>query len=463
MPAPFLGTYQDLVDSLIAFTRGGGADAEQRDVRTAAYLAYQHLAKVHDWQFFRRNWRVLLSEPYDTGSVVFDLTGGTYERQLVLSGGTWPSWAAYGTVLIDGILHTVATRESDTVLTLATPMNPLADKGTFFTVSSSDNNGGFLRFNTSSAHGLTSGTIYVGGHSVAASNVSHTISSVTSTTITTTTTYASSGSGGLLWASGENYTLFRTSYNMPPDFRGAFAPLDENSYMASYLQPEEFHYLDRIYPSTSSIWYWTIMPSSDSYGTWAMKFHGYPSEVESMDFLYQGRPRPIRYTGYETKCRTGSVTISSGSATVTGSATQFESGMIGSVIRVSADTLTYPTGVYDLNPWSEQKIVTAVSSTTSLTVDSNFENAYSGTKYTISDPLDIDEELNGALVALAEAKLARIRGVEGWQDYEAMADKALIYALEGERKTRYQAHADGPIWGPVYVRSRLDRGTVSNA
>jgi hypothetical protein len=80
MPSPFLGTYQDLVDSLIAFTRGGGADAEQRDVRTAAYLAYQHLAKVHDWQFFRRNWRVLLSEPYDTGSVVFDLTGGTYER-----------------------------------------------------------------------------------------------------------------------------------------------------------------------------------------------------------------------------------------------------------------------------------------------------------------------------------------------------------------------------------------------
>lgn len=395
MPAPFLSTYQDLVDSLIAFTRGGGADAEQRDVRTAAYLAYQHLAKVHDWQFFRRNYRLQLSAPLSTGTITYDHTGGAYERLLTFStalSATVQAWAPYGTILIDNVYHDIDAVKSSTTVTLGAVRNPGADV-----------------------------------------------------------------------AAGTEYTLFRTSYNMPPDFRGAWAPLDENSYMASYLQPEEFHFLERIYPSTSSIWYWTIMPSSDSYGTWAMKFHGYPSEVESMDFLYQGRPRPIRYTGYEAKCRTGSVTISSGTATVTGSATQFESGMIGSVIRVSADTATYPTGVYDLNPWSEQKIVTAVASTTSLTVDSNFENAYSGTKYTISDPLDIDEELNGALVALAEAKLARIRGVEGWQDYEAMADKALIYALEGERKTRYQAHADGPIWGPVYVRSRLDRGTVSNA
>lgn len=395
MPAPFLSTFQDLVDSLVTFTRGGGQDAEQRDLRTAGFLAYQHLAKVHDWQFFRRNYRIQLVAPVSTGTITYDHTGGTYERMVTFStalSATAQAWAPYGTIMIDDVYHDIDAVKSSTVVTLGSVRNPGADV-----------------------------------------------------------------------AAGTEYTLFRTSYNMPPDFRGAWAPLDENSYMASYLQPEEFHYLERIYPSTSSIWYWTIMPSSDSYGTWAMKFHGYPSEVESMDFLYQGRPRPIRYTGYETKCRTGTVAITSGTATVTGTSTQFESGMIGSVLRVSSDTSTYPGGVYDLNPWSEQKIITAVASTTSLTVDSNFDSTYSGTKYTISDPLDIDEELNGALVALAEAKLARIRGVEGWQDYEAMADKALIYALESERKTRYQAHADGPIWGPVYVRSRLDRGTVSNA
>lgn len=395
MPAPFLSTYQDLVDSLVTFTRGGGQDAEQRDLRTAGFLAYQHLAKVHDWQFFRRNHRVQLVAPVSTGTITYDHTGGAYERLLTFStalSATVQAWAPYGTVLIGEVYHDIDAVKSSTTVTLGSVRNPGADV-----------------------------------------------------------------------AAGTSYTLFRTSYNMPPDFRGTWAPIDEGSYMASYLQPEEFHFLDRIYPSTSSVWYWTIMPSTDSYGMWAMKLHGYPSEVESLDFQYQGRPRPIRYTGYENKCRVGTVTISSGTATVTGTSTQFESGMIGSVLRVSADTSLWPGGVYDMNPWSEQKIITAVDSTTSLTVDSNFASSYSGTKYTISDPLDIDEELNGALIALAEAKLARIRGVEGWQDYEAMADKALIYALEGERKTRYQAHADGPIWGPVYVRSRLDRGTITNA
>ncbi len=38
-----VSTYGDLIDSLISFTRGGGLDVEQRDIRMAARDAYKNL------------------------------------------------------------------------------------------------------------------------------------------------------------------------------------------------------------------------------------------------------------------------------------------------------------------------------------------------------------------------------------------------------------------------------------
>lgn len=388
MPASHLSTYGDLVDFLVGQSRGGGSDVEFRDVKMAAFHAYQELSQLKDWQFYRKRHRVLLEAAYSTGTVAFDYSGGTHERQLTLSSGTWPSWAASGRVVINEISYDVERRISDTVVTLDATFNPGAD------------------------------------------------------------------------VSSTSYTLIKTHYDLPWDFQGMWDPTDEKSYTGLYVPPESWHVHDRVYPSTSSMWYYTIMPSVDSYASWQLLIHGYVTTDETFDFIYQGRARPIRYTGYETKAR-GTFSASAAGVTVTGSGTSFDSTMIGSVIRVSAST-TAPTGLFDLNPWAEQKTIVAVASATSLTVDTAFDNAYTSKAFVISDPLDTDENLNNALVELATARLNRIRGAESWPQDRAYAEKICRMAMENEVRPKHVRWSTGQAGLPA-MSNAFDYATVSNS
>lgn len=64
---------------------------------------------------------------YSTGTVDYDHTGGTYERQLTLATGTWPTWATFGRVIIADVHYEVEDYKSSTVLTLREDSNPGAD------------------------------------------------------------------------------------------------------------------------------------------------------------------------------------------------------------------------------------------------------------------------------------------------------------------------------------------------
>lgn len=385
MPAPFLSSFSDIIDYLSTQSGSGATTPEQRDVRQACYRAYQKIGTAEDWAFYKRAYRVLLQEPYDTGTVAFDFTGGTYERQLTLSGGTWPAWAAYGKVLIGDVLHEVEARKSNSVITLAEANNPLQD------------------------------------------------------------------------VSSTSYTLIRTSYDMPGDYRGSWEPIDENRQSRCYVSPSEWQAMERIWPDMTTAFNWTVLPSENSYATWSLRTHGYPSELETLDFLYQGRPRPIKYTGYETNSRAGTVTITGGTTTVTGTSTQFTAAMIGSLLRVSSDTAQYPTGIADLNPWSEQKVITAVASTTSLTVDSAFASSYSATKYIVADPIDVDEDLYELLVAAAEMEFARIRKSDRIGVASQIYEKTLRRCLETNSKRRGHLQAQGHIFMPWTGTDSSDR------
>jgi hypothetical protein len=54
-------------------------------------------------------------------------SGGASERLVTLTSGTWPTWARYGTLLVDGKHCKVATRESGSLLTLDAVTNPGED------------------------------------------------------------------------------------------------------------------------------------------------------------------------------------------------------------------------------------------------------------------------------------------------------------------------------------------------
>lgn len=285
-------------------------------------------------------------------------------------------------------------------------------------------------------------------------NVLHEVAALKSSTTVTLAEALNPGQD----VSATSFTLLRTSYDMPGDFCGAFDPINEQTQGYCYVTPQEFIAHERVNPTTTGPLYWTIMPSENSYGTWALRVHGYPTEFGTLDFCYQGRGRPIRYTGYETNNRVGTVTISAGSTTVTGSSTAFSSGMIGSILRVSSDTATAPTGLGDLNPWAEQKVITAVASTTSLTVDSAFSSAYTATMYTISDPLDVDESLYDLLLATADVELARIRRHERLGECIALQKKRLRQAMENNAKRKTPTHGNATIYLPWSGGGRIEVG-----
>lgn len=66
----------------------------------------------HRWSFLSSFQNLVTSEPYTTGTVTI------VDGVVTLAGGTWPSWAAQGTLSLSGQMYLVASRDSSTQLTL---------------------------------------------------------------------------------------------------------------------------------------------------------------------------------------------------------------------------------------------------------------------------------------------------------------------------------------------------------
>jgi hypothetical protein len=129
-------TYDDLIAHLLAYGAQDATQAASAQHRRAVQAAYNLLPTLHPWNYYWTLGRVTTSAPYSTGTVAFDLTGGANERQLTLTDGVWPTWAALGYVRIDSTTYQVATRVSDTIVTLAETSSPAADiaSGTSFEI-----------------------------------------------------------------------------------------------------------------------------------------------------------------------------------------------------------------------------------------------------------------------------------------------------------------------------------------
>lgn len=126
-PIATLHAAQDLIEHLSDYSGGEVMDRKSRDYRRAAVRAYQDLALSNEWKAYMTRGRINLNVAQDDGTIDFDLTGGTYERMVTLTGYTWPTWAEFGTLLIDGVRYKVDERKSNTQLTLTYDSCPTAD------------------------------------------------------------------------------------------------------------------------------------------------------------------------------------------------------------------------------------------------------------------------------------------------------------------------------------------------
>lgn len=137
-------TLQDSIEHIVDYLGGNPGDQVQRDAKRAAFDALRDLANAHRWSYHYTHGRVLTSAPYATGTVSYDHTGGTYERMLTLTGGTWPDWVKYGQIRIGsdssavagGPIYEVDEMKSASIVTLDEQLNPGADiaAGTAFSL-----------------------------------------------------------------------------------------------------------------------------------------------------------------------------------------------------------------------------------------------------------------------------------------------------------------------------------------
>ncbi|HDZ21604.1 hypothetical protein LCGC14_1147520 [marine sediment metagenome] len=130
MPAPQLLTYRDAISAANDFVGGLSTGVAQGDIRRAIHVAYREIGDAFSWSFLKKQGRVPLQALESTGTVAYDHTGGSNERQLTLTpvaSEVWPSWAVDATVRVGSVPCRVESRISDTVLTLDVNLNPGAD------------------------------------------------------------------------------------------------------------------------------------------------------------------------------------------------------------------------------------------------------------------------------------------------------------------------------------------------
>lgn len=120
-------TYADALDHVLAFAGLDASQGASTQHRRAVQAAIQVIPTRHDWKYYVGLLRVTTTAPYSTGTIAVDVTGGTYENMVTLTGGVWPSWIADGYLVIANVPYQVLARKSDTIITLVAQSAPAAD------------------------------------------------------------------------------------------------------------------------------------------------------------------------------------------------------------------------------------------------------------------------------------------------------------------------------------------------
>lgn len=247
-----------------------------------------------------------------------------------------------------------------------------------------------------------------------------------------------------------SYQIYPHYYHLGHDFAALISPWGENSYdRLEEVSYDRMMALDRYRESAASPDYFCVREVADLYGTFGLYIHP-PSNVnETIDFIYQRRPRQLRYTGHDTAERVGTITVTAAGA-VSGTSTTFNSLMEGSVMRIGLDGTNIPTGLDGLFPYSDQRIIKTVTDSTTITLDGT-TTARSSVKYCITDPIDINISLANCLKACIFKRLAVQRNMKNKADFLAIYEMELRTAQQNDHRVR-QPRVAGAGCGRRYRR-----------
>lgn len=121
-------TFHDAVDHTLDKVMGGDSSPRsRRQAYEAVLYAYHELPARRRWRYYWRPFTIQTVARYNTGTIAYDYTGGTYERMVTLTGGTFPADADTYAMNIAGARYGIEAYKSSTVVTLRETDCPTAD------------------------------------------------------------------------------------------------------------------------------------------------------------------------------------------------------------------------------------------------------------------------------------------------------------------------------------------------
>jgi hypothetical protein len=281
---------------------------------------------------------------------------------------------------------------------------------------------------------------------------------VVSRTSGTAVILADANNPGADVAAGTSYTIYKELFTLPVDL-GAIDSIyrmqNGSPFALEYMNPADFIATQAIDITPGEPFFYTITNDPNRHGVLGVRFRPAPVDIYRLNYVYRRRPRLMRVTGLNE----GTVAIAANSTTITGFGTEWTSQLVGSIIRISQDTSTIPTGLAGASPfWIERSIV-AFTNATSMTLDAVPGETASGRKYSISDPCDI--EPGAMLVYLCreiENQCRAIKRMKPASEEELGRYKlAMVQAFEADSRLlqrRIAEHAriwpaDSLTWGRV--------------
>lgn len=223
---------------------------------------------------------------------------------------------------------------------------------------------------------------------------------------------------------------------LPADLNNvdALIPPDP-SIVTAYITPSEWRRYENQAVGSGEPIYWTVSRSTAHADRWKIMVAGtFPAAPAGSNYYitYRRRPMPLRFMGYESICRNGSLNATSAP---------------GAVKRYGTSA-NYPEGLSGVYPYTAQEILGLAGSMVGT--------APQGAKTVVSDCLDVSENMFTALLSAAEVWAARLQGknVEGavavyQRDLRMAMEQDVIAPMSGRRLGvgRYPENTVAPYAG----------------
>ncbi len=231
-----------------------------------------------------------------------------------------------------------------------------------------------------------------------------------------------------------SYSLYPQWYALPHDFHSFDGVYTEtNWWLGRQISDGDMLALHRYSDTTGVTRFYCIREVPELHGTKGLFIYPPSDEAETLDFVYKRIPRQLRYSGHEANEYVGTISITGGETTVTGSSTAFKAGMVGSLLRIGDDSTNPPTGLDGTEPFAEQQVIATHSGDEAITLASTMSTATT-VKCRVTDIIDIGYAAHEAFHACVRKNLAIQRNMKEKQSF-----------IQDYRETLFRAKAaDSP-------------------